>query len=230
MMGRLAFRFQPFRPQRRIHVLQEPSTYLRLISARAYSRSPTLCSSSKNEKDDGYPSTHDDRQHGDRQYDENDLDWARNWIAEGDVKKKLAKFPPSIGVITFSRSSGPGGQNVNKVNSKATLRVPLEKLEPHIPRIFFGALKRKGSKYLTDGGDMVISSDSCRSQSTNTKDCWEKLYRAVIRSAQVPGKTSLEKKERVKKLIEKSKAVTRDWKYKLAKKKANRRGGPVGEW
>ncbi|EGX47358.1 hypothetical protein AOL_s00083g451 [Orbilia oligospora ATCC 24927] len=77
---------------------------------------------------------------------------------------------------------------------------------------------------------MVISSDSCRSQSTNTKDCWEKLYRAVIRSAQVPGKTSLEKKERVKKLIEKSEAVTRDWKYKLAKKKANRRGGPVGEW
>ncbi|RVD84543.1 uncharacterized protein DFL_006289 [Arthrobotrys flagrans] len=183
---------------------------------RGFSSSFNLRSSSQQEKDD--------------KYDEEDLDWARSWISEANVNKKIAKLPPSIGVITFSRSSGPGGQNVNKVNSKATLRVPLDKLGLHIPRVFFEALKSKGSKYLTDGGDMVISSDSCRSQLTNTKDCWAKLYQAVINSVRIPGKTSQGQRKRVKRLMQISDAKTRDLKSKLSKRKADRRGGPVGEW
>ncbi|KAK6520461.1 hypothetical protein TWF506_000715 [Arthrobotrys conoides] len=218
MIRRLAF--QPFRPQMRMQTFQESSISFQPISARAYFKSFTLPPSSKEESEDG-------PQYGER---ERDLDWARKWVSEGIIKKKLARFPPSIGEITFSRSSGPGGQNVNKVNSKATLRVPLDKLGPHIPRVFLEALKTNGSKYLTDGGDMVISSDSCRSQLTNTKNCWEKLYRAVIKSTCLPGKTSPEQKERVKKLIRISDAKTRDWKSKLAKKKENRRGKSVGEW
>ncbi|PSR74260.1 hypothetical protein PHLCEN_2v10004 [Hermanssonia centrifuga] len=46
---------------------------------------------------------------------------ARTWVDEfrhQNISKQLVEF-------TFSRSSGPGGQNVNKVNTKATLRCPL---------------------------------------------------------------------------------------------------------
>ncbi|KAK6345138.1 hypothetical protein TWF718_007067 [Orbilia javanica] len=176
------------------------------------------------------PDTSPAQERDSKPYNEDDFDLARTWQTEYDVKKKLAKLPPHIGVVSFSRSSGPGGQNVNKVNSKATLRVPLDKLEPHIPRVFLEALKKKGSRYLTDGKDMVISSDSSRSQLTNTKACWEKLYDAIIKSYQVPGKTSPEKKEHVKRLIEASEAKARDWRSKASKKKAERRGGPVGTW
>ncbi|KAK6527929.1 hypothetical protein TWF281_009190 [Arthrobotrys megalospora] len=135
-------------------------------------------------------------------------------------------------MISTGRGTGfasPGGQNVNKVSTKATLRVPLAALEPHIPKVFMEALVENKPKYLTDTGDLVISSDSSRSQLTNTKACWEKLYQAVINSKKLPGITSPEKKERVKKLEWVSNENRLKSKDKISKKKAGRRG-PVGEW
>ncbi|KAK6505206.1 hypothetical protein TWF481_007124 [Arthrobotrys musiformis] len=210
--------FQPFRLLSNRPSLRQLQCG-QLISTRPIFTSFNLNSPPKQEKENV-----------DKNYDEQDLNRARKWIKESRVHSKLPKiFPPSIGEVTFSRSSGPGGQNVNKVNTKATLRVPLASLEPLIPRIFFQALKTKGSKYLTDAGDMVISSDGCRSQLTNTNTCWLKLYNAVVNSARVPGKTSQEKKEHVQKLIQISDGKRKDMKSKLSQKKSSRRG-PVGEW
>ena len=73
-----------------------------------------------------------------------------------------------------SRSSGPGGQNVNKVNSKATLRWrPLK--SPSLPddvRQRFAA--RFASKLLTDGS-ILISCEKSRSQLLNRVGCLEQL-------------------------------------------------------
>ncbi len=74
----------------------------------------------------------------------------------------------------FARSSGPGGQNVNKVNSKATLRWrPLE--SPSLPddvRQRFAT--RFASKLLTDGS-ILISCEKSRSQLLNRIGCLEQL-------------------------------------------------------
>lgn len=74
----------------------------------------------------------------------------------------------------FSRSSGPGGQNVNKVNSKATLRWrPLE--SPSLPddvRQRFAT--RFASKLLTDDS-LLISCEKSRSQLLNRQGCLDQL-------------------------------------------------------
>jgi ribosome-associated protein len=76
---------------------------------------------------------------------------------------------------SYARSSGPGGQNVNKVNSKAVLRwnawrtscVSFEKKERLIARL---------AGRLTSDGCVVIASDRFRDQPRNREDCLEKLY------------------------------------------------------
>jgi len=72
-----------------------------------------------------------------------------------------------------SRSSGPGGQNVNKVNSRVTLRfnVPESILLDDREK---AVLQQKLS--LTTSGDLLISSQESRSQVKNKEACKEKFY------------------------------------------------------
>lgn len=86
---------------------------------------------------------------------------------------------------TFARSSGPGGQNVNKVNSKATLRwTPAENfLSPGAWRRF----QRLAQRFFTVDGTVVIQSQEHRDQAQNIEACERKL-RIMIRQALVPPK------------------------------------------
>jgi ribosome-associated protein len=76
--------------------------------------------------------------------------------------------------LRFSRSSGPGGQNVNKVNSKVLLYwdVATSSSLPGAVRERF--LQRYGHR-LTSDGVLVLSSDRFRDQKRNIDDCLEKL-------------------------------------------------------
>jgi ribosome-associated protein len=88
--------------------------------------------------------------------------------------------------FTFVRSSGPGGQNVNKVNSKAVLRwnpVASAALPAGVRERF---LSRFGNR-LTVDGDLVISSQRFRDQHRNQDDCLDKL-RAMIGAVVRPPK------------------------------------------
>jgi ribosome-associated protein len=86
---------------------------------------------------------------------------------------------------TYVRSGGPGGQNVNKVSSKAVLRwqPPAEFLPPTAWARFLQSAKR----YLTAEGEVVIASDEYRDQLRNAERSREKL-RALLLTALVPPK------------------------------------------
>ena len=76
--------------------------------------------------------------------------------------------------LSFSRSSGPGGQNVNKVSTRATLRfncLEASWLSDDVKSRLVTSNKSRVNKE----GVFSVSSDSHRTQKRNIEECFEKL-------------------------------------------------------
>jgi ribosome-associated protein len=87
--------------------------------------------------------------------------------------------------FTYARSSGPGGQNVNKVNSKAILRWNLIESKSLTEEIRQRITQKLGTK-LNQAGDLLISSDIFRDQIRNREECLEKLKATLAAAVAVP--------------------------------------------
>lgn len=74
----------------------------------------------------------------------------------------------------YDRSSGPGGQNVNKVNSKVTLHWGLKRSKSVSESLRQRFVKRFPRR-INQQGEVVIASDRYRDQLRNRQDCLEKL-------------------------------------------------------
>jgi ribosome-associated protein len=96
------------------------------------------------------------------------------------------KIPFSEFTFSFSRSSGAGGQNINKVNSKATLYWNIGETQACSE----GVLRRFRDKYgqfILDSGEVQIVSQTHRTQKANMDECIEKLH-AMLNDVAVPPK------------------------------------------
>ena len=96
------------------------------------------------------------------------------------------RIPFSEFTFTFTRSSGPGGQHINKVNSKVTLNWKIDE-SPSCPPLVKERFKVKYSRYIIDSGEVQISSQVNRSQKANIDDCIEKLH-GMINDVRIPPK------------------------------------------
>ena len=94
------------------------------------------------------------------------------------------RLPLSELSFSFSRSSGPGGQNVNKVNSKATLRWNARRSTSLPEGVRQRFLARYGRR-LTVEGEILVVSQRYRDQGRNVGDCLAKL-REMIQSVATP--------------------------------------------
>ena len=87
--------------------------------------------------------------------------------------------------FSFARSSGPGGQNVNKVSTKATLRWPVLKSRSLPPRVRERLLAKYGRR-VTAQGDLLITSQRFRDAGRNVADCLERLRKMLADIAAPP--------------------------------------------
>lgn len=118
----------------------------------------------------------------------------------------------------YARSGGPGGQNVNKVASKATLRWPLA-ASPSVPPAVRARLVAAHPAHVTVEGEFLVTSQKYRDQERNRQDCLDKLA-DMLRRAAVPPK--------VRKATKPTKASNRRRladKKRQSARKAQRRGG-----
>ncbi|EPB89880.1 hypothetical protein HMPREF1544_03263 [Mucor circinelloides 1006PhL] len=87
--------------------------------------------------------------------------------------------------ISFSRSSGPGGQNVNKVSTKVDMRLALNKAHSWLPEYAIENLKKSTQLRKSKDNEIIITSDKTRSQAKNIQDCYEKLTSIIKESVTV---------------------------------------------
>ena len=85
----------------------------------------------------------------------------------------------------FARSSGPGGQNVNKVNTKAELWVAIDAIAGLSERAR-ARLQQFAGKRLTAGGEIHISSDTERTQEANRAAALDRLRELLVRAMHEP--------------------------------------------
>src|SRR5436309_2750902 len=95
------------------------------------------------------------------------------------------KIPDTEFVWTYARSGGPGGQNVNKVASKAVLRWPVVQ-SPSLPPEIKDRFCAQQRTRITTEGELVLASERFRDQEKNRADCLEKLRAMLLRAAVRP--------------------------------------------
>ncbi len=95
------------------------------------------------------------------------------------------QIPLSEFNFAFARSGGPGGQNVNKVNSKAIMRWAVV-ITQSLPYDVKARFLEKFANRLTAENEIIITSQKFRDQNKNVDDCLEKLRAMIVSVAERP--------------------------------------------
>jgi ribosome-associated protein len=86
---------------------------------------------------------------------------------------------------SFIRSSGPGGQNVNKLSSAVQLRFDAAR-SPSLPTEVRTRLARLAGRRMTRDGVLVITAQRFRTQERNRQDALERLLELIRAAAIAP--------------------------------------------
>ncbi|GFO04274.1 peptidyl-tRNA hydrolase ict1, mitochondrial-like [Plakobranchus ocellatus] len=145
----------------------------------------------------------------DQLYPSSNPDFLRKKTEFQNEEQTLEKFEGFIPVdqleISASRSSGPGGQHVNKVNSKVEMRFHLQTAS-WIPDWIKPRLLQQEHGRVTKDGFFVVRSDMTRKQMLNQADCLNKLRNMIYKASELPPEPTDEEIQLKQKRMAKAKA------------------------
>jgi len=96
------------------------------------------------------------------------------------------EIPRHVVSVSHSRSSGSGGQNVNKVATKVTLRVAMSDAAPFLPPEVLQRLHDQQQHRITKAGELVLHCDEERTQGRNHNLAFQRLQELVNEAAFEP--------------------------------------------
>lgn len=121
-----------------------------------------------------------------------EIQLAKRWIK--NLSPSL--LPKDDFQVSFSRSSGPGGQKVNKTSSKATVVLPQWHAKMWIPQEIKRQMVEHKYRYITKRGNIVIQNDTLRSRDQNEQLCYDKFCSELRRLVTFPGEVSEEDRQK----------------------------------
>lgn len=137
-------------------------------------------------------------------------------MMEGNRKITVALIAPEF-AFSASRSGGPGGQNVNKVNSKITLRFDVANSRILTPEEKHDLIL-KLAPVITKDGVLMLTSQESRSQEDNKNSVIAKLEQLLLKAFQKKKKrkaTKPSKASKVKRMDQKKRrSETKKWRQK----------------
>ena len=96
------------------------------------------------------------------------------------------EVPRHLVAVTHSRSSGSGGQNVNKVATKVTLRLPLSEAASCLPADLVDRLREQQHWRVNKADELMVQCDEERTQGRNLKLAFARLQSMVDAASVVP--------------------------------------------
>ncbi|NXF54048.1 ICT1 hydrolase, partial [Oceanites oceanicus] len=113
---------------------------------------------------------------------------------------------PARLTVSYCRSSGPGGQHINKVNTKAEVRFHLASAD-WIPEDARQKMALMHRNKINRAGELIVNSEESRYQMRNLAICLEKIRTMVTEATEKPKVVS---KETTQKLIERVEKMNRE--------------------
>ncbi len=136
-----------------------------------------------------------------------------------EALQQLVSLIKSDSSLSFVRSSGSGGQNVNKVSSKVELRWPIEQ-SVFVSPAFKNRFRQLYQNQINQLGELILTCQVSRNQSDNVSEVFKKLTKMIKAAMMVPKPRVLTKptySAKRKRLTEKNKQGEK----KLLRRKPN---------
>ncbi|CAB4256791.1 similar to Saccharomyces cerevisiae YOL114C Putative protein of unknown function with similarity to human ICT1 and prokaryotic factors that may function in translation termination [Maudiozyma barnettii] len=149
-----------------------------------------------------------------------DTNVAKEWVD----KLTVEALPTRFFSIRYDRASGPGGQNVNKVNTKCTLTLPnFSKCSLFPLDVREQMIDKKVRIYSHVNDTIVLQSDETRSRENNRLLCFKKLISFIRETCYFPNDPTIDDVRKWDNIRKKSKESRLKEKKFNGEKKKNRK-------